>query len=237
MPPQTPTLGLSIRQDRSALSGLPGNKTAEQWLSTQSSSIFPRNNASSSSASDPVECSGLATYKNVIELKGRSIEWEQYTNDSRLTASGAIDNGWRMASWSPSGLSGNGLGTCILATLDVNREVVIYTPGIDPIKAGWSPVSPVLVQCFCRLSLLIHTGIQVFRLTQAYLSDLLEQFPDLANAAGFDVTPLQRQQKEAIVMEAQATCVSWSPATPSHAIKDESLLAVGSRSGIVGFWR
>ena len=57
--------------------------------------------------------------------------------DARMTVSGGLDNGWRMASWSPSGLSHLGgyvacvaLGVFIWSFVTLNRPQKV--PASDP---------------------------------------------------------------------------------------------------------
>ena len=79
---QTPALGLSVRADGSALSGLPGNKTADQWSADKLENLFGSS-----------ECKGLPVYKNIIEVANRNIEWEDYSNGERARRSDASGRG------------------------------------------------------------------------------------------------------------------------------------------------
>lgn len=69
---QTPSLGLGLRQERTALSGLPGNKTTEQWSSERCSDNFAEG-----------ECVGLTMFKGAIGAPRREIEWEDWSNGMR----------------------------------------------------------------------------------------------------------------------------------------------------------
>ena len=84
--------------------------------------------------------------------------------------------------------------------------------------------------------------------------ELLAAGSDVDEAKVFDAEHEHKRRKETLVLKAQATCafptskttkahtdvisaVSWSPPASAHAILDQSLLAVGHRSGEVTFWR
>lgn len=98
--------------------------------------------------------------------------------DARMAVSGGLDNGFRMACWSPSGLSDLGgwadaisvlctsseilYNSCILAVLNLNREVSIWLPGSNSIKSSWSKVGSDPVT-YRRYSLTAMTGVRHYR--------------------------------------------------------------------------
>lgn len=65
---QTPGLGLSVHEDRSALSGYPGNKLPDQWTADEKHEDF-----------QPGECSGLTIFKTSIPAQRGSVDWEDFT--------------------------------------------------------------------------------------------------------------------------------------------------------------
>lgn len=65
---KTPGLGLSLREDRSALSGYPGNKLSDQWSAEDKREDL-----------QPGELPGLTIFKTAIPAQRVSVEWEEFT--------------------------------------------------------------------------------------------------------------------------------------------------------------
>ncbi|GAA5849089.1 hypothetical protein JCM8547_006439 [Rhodosporidiobolus lusitaniae] len=141
------------------------------------------------------------------------VRWHQWVDDYDVVtpASTRYESYWRSASWSPSGLSG--LGTCLLATLTANGEVLLFAPEKDSLKGEWNET--------CDLtSLLISSTI-----------------PADQGEGKREQTPQMRREAVAMVRRCQASAISWSSAVPGTGGKDHSFLALGHRSGEISLWR
>lgn len=125
-----------MRPDKHCLSGFPGNKTADQWERDKLQHLLQEG-----------ECQGLEFFKTSIEIQKAEIFWDEWTNggtsskkhgrctdgsdivDLRQTTPGGLDNGWRMASWSPSGLSE--LGGYVQDRLACSKHMLIVDQAVS----------------------------------------------------------------------------------------------------------
>jgi len=78
---------LALKVDRSTLSGLPANKTQDQWVAEKCAEAFEYeddhqdNTAEGEEEQDELqECTGLNMYKNIISIAKAEIEWSDWTN-------------------------------------------------------------------------------------------------------------------------------------------------------------
>ncbi|CED82729.1 WD40/YVTN repeat-like-containing domain [Phaffia rhodozyma] len=125
---------------------------------------------------------------------------------------------WRMACWSPSGLSS--LGGCVLVGLTTNLDVFVFSPPKDPVLGLWQP---------------IDTLVPKLLDASDYPREAIMQLETNIEKLDMEV---QR------VLDAQTTCLEWSKQVvfPLNAegkrsfFSDGSLLALGHKGGCITFW-
>jgi hypothetical protein len=80
---------LALKVDRSTLSGLPANKTQDQWVAEKCAEAFEHEDGNQDNIAEGEEegeqdelqeCTGLNMYKNIISIAKAEIEWSDWTN-------------------------------------------------------------------------------------------------------------------------------------------------------------
>ncbi|KDN45266.1 hypothetical protein K437DRAFT_294636, partial [Tilletiaria anomala UBC 951] len=131
---------------------------------------------------------------------------------------------WRDARWSPVGLHGP-LGGCLVAALSNELEVSIFQPQShkDSRTGHWEQIQ--------KLDFLIAPEVAA------------REHEDGEDDVGTDLLEPDRQREKELLaeMDSQTICLDWLAAPQGRATRGgtarPSLLATGSRSGILSLWR
>ncbi|KAG0662797.1 hypothetical protein C6P46_003110 [Rhodotorula mucilaginosa] len=151
----------------------------------------------------------LPWLKTAVTLdKKASIRWADWADEYDLNMPGMVENHWRAAAWSPSGLTH--LGGCILAAITTNGEALLFGPSKNATTGEWTEIAD---------------------LTSGLVRELA---PDQTKQK-VQTQPMRREMVAAL-LRCQATAVAWSGPAPGTA-SDRSLFALGHRSGEVSIWR
>ncbi|TKA55628.1 hypothetical protein B0A53_02806 [Rhodotorula sp. CCFEE 5036] len=82
----------------------------------------------------------LPWLKTAVTLdKKASIRWADWADEYDLNMPGMVENHWRAAAWSPSGLTH--LGGCILAAITTNGEALLFGPSKNATTGEWTEIA------------------------------------------------------------------------------------------------
>ncbi|GAA5864941.1 hypothetical protein JCM3774_003918 [Rhodotorula dairenensis] len=151
----------------------------------------------------------LPWLKTAVTLdKKASIRWADWVDEYDINMPGVVENHWRAAAWSPSGLSH--LGGCMLGAITTNGEALLFGPVKSAATGEWTETAD------------LTSGL-VRELAPDQTSERVQ-------------TPRLRREMVAGLLRCQTTAIAWSGPVPGAA-NDLSLLALGHRSGEVSIWR
>ncbi|KAH8926944.1 hypothetical protein BT69DRAFT_1317243 [Atractiella rhizophila] len=166
-------------------------------------------------AGEDFEC-----FKTEIEIMTRDTltTWENYSNDPRSVSQGPVEPAWKMAIPSPSFISP--LGTCIIAALTTNHDVLIYSPSKNAHRGEWiqsATLTPLLLD-----SAFSDTGLGSLSIV------------DKNNFTGEVESAKESLIRAGALKRAQTVALAWAPAL-THG--QENLLLLAQKSGDLALWK